>query len=131
MHTYGGREGDSDPADDGYWGFEYLQTQIEIIDAAGGSHLPIYLTEFNTAAGGWTVVDGEAQMLDGYSAGWMQKAFDYVVDLDTSLGGCRIRAACWFVYDLAGWGGFSLVNLPTALSDFTDATASGGGVTCP
>jgi hypothetical protein len=122
VHTYGGRDGDPDPRDDGYWGFEYLQTQIEIIDAAGGGDLPIYVTEFNTAADGWYVEDGEAQMEDGYPDGWMQKAFEYVDTLNGTLGGCRIRAACWFVHDLVGWGGFSLVNLPTAWDDFVEST---------
>ncbi|MFZ5481838.1 MAG: hypothetical protein ACOZNI_34070 [Myxococcota bacterium] len=123
VHTYGGRGGDADPADDGYWGFQYLDTQLDIIDAAGGGALPIYVTEFNHAAGGWTSSGGENWPTDAYADGWIQKAFAYV-DAVNAARGCRIEAATWFTYDLAGWAGFNLTTLTTAREDFAEATAT-------
>ncbi|RME01577.1 MAG: hypothetical protein D6812_07815, partial [Deltaproteobacteria bacterium] len=110
VHTYGGRGGDPDPRDDGYWGFGNYKDQIRIIDAAGGADRPIYITEFNHAANGWHTSNGQNYPNDPYPDGWIEKAFQDI-DAYNAQNRCRIKALCWFTYDLDGWQGFNLTYL--------------------
>ncbi|MBN2358004.1 MAG: hypothetical protein JXR83_01030 [Deltaproteobacteria bacterium] len=118
MHTYGGRDGDRDPYDDGNSSFGAFEVALAANNAAYPNHKPVYITEFNNGA------NGNAYSYDGSWAGFVQAAYRRVNDYNSQAGAGRVRSLCWFTYDLAGWEFFNLTSHDQARSDFQWTTAN-------
>jgi len=118
MHTYGGRGGDRDPYDDGDFGFGAFERALEVMDLAYPNAKPVYITEFNHGA------EGPAYAYDGSWTGFVQRAFARIDDFNAGAGRGRIRALCWFTYDLDGWAHYNLSANARAREDFLATTTS-------
>jgi len=83
--------------------FWYMQ------EVPGGRHKPMYMTE-------WTRTP--------YPTGAFQEFFDDVQAWNSQYPDQRLTAGCYFVYDLAGWDEFSVVNYPQAIADYSQVTST-------
>ena len=143
IHTGAIRGSCTDPRQDcridpNWWfdnAFRYYRDVIANIANKGNFRTrPVYITEFNTYAGG-----SNPQPQDNYIDGWANKAYEEIRNYNDGRGSNdpEVRALCWFTDKVRnGFPRFSLRNIPTALQDMKDAfrnpaNRGGGGTTCP
>ncbi|MCX7919850.1 MAG: hypothetical protein N3A72_09655 [bacterium] len=120
IHAYGGRNGDSDPRNDNYWGFGVYKDWMQIIGNNMYAYAkPVYLTEMNCFADGQGSIPGYPKY--NYSTGWINKAFEEINNWNRSHRQ-KIYCACWFAYANGGFPGYNLTLLPQASSDFSYTT---------
>jgi len=89
-----------------------LTGQLALIDNAGFTDLPVYITEWNRH----TPSAGE----EPTSAHFLYHAFDWLHDWNTTPGSHNIVGACWFVYPAGvGWDDYSIAyhKTPTGNQD--------------
>lgn len=103
VHSYGGGNLASSLSD-----FRNsLISQLQLIDNAGFTDLPVYITEWNRQ----TLNAGE----EAVSAQFLYQAFDWLHQWNSTPGNHNIVAACWFVYPKSsdglpsdGWNSYSI-----------------------
>ncbi|WP_433933317.1 VWD domain-containing protein [Sorangium cellulosum] len=109
LHAYGGRGDKLDPrSDDRHDGFQNYKLQLDIVDAAGGAALPIYITEFNHA-GDLYEHEGEHYAEQPYQSGFIQKAYQDVAAYNDK-NNCRIQSLIWFAYQNPTFAGLNLTD---------------------
>lgn len=123
LHTAGGRNGDANPLDDNWWGFNNYQTQIDVISKASPENAtkPIFISEFTPWADGF-VDDANGQHVPRfpYPQGFIPLAYQGVNDWNRA-NGCRIKAMCWFRFSGGyGWDPFTPA-VAGALPDYISA----------
>lgn len=120
LHAYGGRNGDSDPRNDNYWGFGVYKDWMSIISANPyACTKPVYLTEMNCFADGFGSVTGYPKY--SYSSGWIIKAYEEINNYNLTHNQL-IKCACWFAYSNGGFPGYDLTLISQASSDFSWTT---------
>ncbi len=123
IHAYGGRNGDTDPRDDNYWGFGVYEDWMEIITGnAYAKNKPVFLTEMNHAA------DGDESGNPGYPkydypAGYINKLFEEINSWNEQ-SDTKIHCACWFSYANGGFPGYNISTNSQMSSDFSYTTSN-------
>jgi hypothetical protein len=104
VHSYGGPGSAAGALADFQNG---LIPQLNLIEAAGYTDKPVYLTEWNRAVA--SAAD------EANSAQFLQNAYSWLNTWNSTPGNYNVVAACWFIYpDDPGWATYSLLGWKTA-----------------
>ncbi len=135
MKTVGGKNSDSDPKDDDFYGFQAFSVQSDIIKDALPSvsiHKPLYILEFHHGGDGVATISGtnEKGPVFLYPSAFLLNAYEAINSYNndskniSEIIGNRIKMAAWWVYDLQGWNGFAMYNDIQKQNDFKSALAN-------
>ena len=96
---------------DGYQGHVHVPQQFfwHMQEIPGARRKPMYVTEFTRIP---------------YYEGAAPNFFSGTEDWNAANPDQQLACGCWFLYDSGGWDGFRLVDIPQAVADWSQMTAT-------